>query len=608
MEPTNRKIQALVDMYLNRELLLPEMQRKYVWRATQVRDLIDSIYRDYPSGAILIWETSSLPQVKGPSFQPTEQKPIGKQLLLLDGQQRITSLASVLTGLPVRVKEGTKVKEKIVEIFFNLDHPVDTGLPAEDEAQYEVGDTVEAKWDEDGEFYVGRIAEEDGRRYLIHFDDGDQGWSEEVRPLGQESRRELFFRLNHRSIQRKPNWISVTKLIKEGVGSILRDLKIGADDPKFDLYNQRLNQLYGRKDNYLYPIQIIREKSYREVTEIFIRVNSSGTRLRGSDLALAQITSVWPGAMKEFESFVDDCIGKGFYLDENFLVRCIVCISTNQAKFDNLSRIMQKGLKDAWDLAKKGIQNTINFLKNNANTDSTALLPSPSLMIPLIYYSSKKDLCASPETEHGFLYWFYNAAIWARYSTSSESKLNEDLVIINSQRPWEALVGNVWEAVGKDRQVNGSDIRGKGVNSPLFYMMYVLARSKNARDMETGMVVNYANFGNKNAVEFDHVFPRSKLDAFYKDRVNAADRKRLINEIANMAFLTKRGNIIKSNDDPSVYFPKVHAKRNGPAVFEAQQIPYDLDLLAYDQYERFLDKRAEALAQAINTFVGFQKP
>jgi uncharacterized protein with ParB-like and HNH nuclease domain len=63
MEPTHRKIQALVDMFLTGELLLPEMQRKYVWRSTQVRDLLDSIYRDYPSGSILIWETDALPVV-----------------------------------------------------------------------------------------------------------------------------------------------------------------------------------------------------------------------------------------------------------------------------------------------------------------------------------------------------------------------------------------------------------------------------------------------------------------------------------------------------------------------------------------------------------------
>ena len=60
MEPTNRSIGSLLEMFLNRELLLPEMQRKYVWAQTQARDLLDSIYRDYPSGSILIWETEYL--------------------------------------------------------------------------------------------------------------------------------------------------------------------------------------------------------------------------------------------------------------------------------------------------------------------------------------------------------------------------------------------------------------------------------------------------------------------------------------------------------------------------------------------------------------------
>src|SRR5690348_190165 len=147
MEPTNRKIQALVDMYLSRELLLPEMQRKYVWRSTQVRDLLDSIYRDYPSGSILVWETDQLPITRNHPFNKTGQAPIGKQLLLLDGQQRVTSLAGILSGAPVRIKEGTQVKEKPIDIYFNVDHPDDD----EEEEQatvptFDVGDSVEAKY------------------------------------------------------------------------------------------------------------------------------------------------------------------------------------------------------------------------------------------------------------------------------------------------------------------------------------------------------------------------------------------------------------------------------------------------------------------------------
>jgi hypothetical protein len=249
MEPTNRKIQALVDMLLNRELLLPEMQRKYVWRSTQVRDLLDSIYRDYPSGSILIWETDEVPIVKTHSFQKTAQNPIGKRLLLLDGQQRITSLATILTGSPIRIKEGTKIKEKAVDIYFNVDHPEEGNQAPEGIPRFEQGDLVEAKSD-DGEFYPAKISKVESKRYFVLYDAGGEGWSDEIRDLSEESKKELYFQIKNRAIESKPNWIAVTRLFKEGVGSILRGLKIGADHPDFDKYNRRLNQLFNRKESY----------------------------------------------------------------------------------------------------------------------------------------------------------------------------------------------------------------------------------------------------------------------------------------------------------------------------------------------------------------------
>jgi hypothetical protein len=604
MEPTNRKIQSLVDMLIDRELLLPEMQRKYVWRATQVRDLLDSIYRDYPSGSILIWETDNLPIVKTHSFEKTGQSPIGKRLLLLDGQQRITSLATILTGGPIRIKEGTKIKEKVVEIYFNIDHPEDGGEETEEDAsRFEVGDLVEAKWD-DGEFYTGKILKSDSNQYFILYDDGSKGWTGEVRGLSEENKKQLYFQVRNRAVESKPNWIPVTQLFQKGVGAVLRDLKVGADHVDFDKYNQRLNQLYNRKESYLYPIQIIRDKSYGEVTDIFIRVNSSGTRLRSSDLALAQITSAWPGSMYLFETFVDKCVQKDFYIDENFLARCLICIATKQAKFENIGRMSAEKLKDAWELTKKGVQKTVNFLKNSALVDSSALLPSPILLVPLVCHASKSDLSETPKSEKGFLSWFYNAAIWARYSGSMESKLTQDLATLSSARPWVALTENIWQSVGKDRKVEPSDFRGKGVNSPLFFMMYVLARKNKARDLETGDVINYANFGKSNTVEYDHLFPKSKLETFLKEKdVEKSDRKRTINEIANMAFLTKQGNIIKTNEDPASYFPKVYKRYDGEQLFRQQQIPYDERLLSYDGYEDFLNERARRLALEANSFL-----
>ena len=81
--------------------------------------------------------------------------------------------------------------------------------------------------------------------------------------------------------------------------------QIFKDDENYDKFLDRISDLHKVKDSYEYPIQIIpKTKNYMEVTEIFVRVNSSGTRLRASDLALAQITSRWPGSLKnEFTPF-----------------------------------------------------------------------------------------------------------------------------------------------------------------------------------------------------------------------------------------------------------------------------------------------------------------
>lgn len=58
MNKNDISVGALVDMIARGELRLPEMQRRFVWRAARVRDLLDSLYRGYPSGAILVWETT----------------------------------------------------------------------------------------------------------------------------------------------------------------------------------------------------------------------------------------------------------------------------------------------------------------------------------------------------------------------------------------------------------------------------------------------------------------------------------------------------------------------------------------------------------------------
>src|SRR5437667_8800609 len=96
-------VRELIDKVQHGELLLPEMQRRYVWPATRVRDLLDSLYRGYPSGTILVWETDR--EMPSRDLAVSQNlSPFKGHKLRLDGQQRLTSLSAILRCEPVVVR------------------------------------------------------------------------------------------------------------------------------------------------------------------------------------------------------------------------------------------------------------------------------------------------------------------------------------------------------------------------------------------------------------------------------------------------------------------------------------------------------------------------
>src|ERR1700728_4701437 len=118
MAKAEASVEELVGMIERGELRLPEMQRRYVWRSTRVRDLLDSLYRGYPSGTILLWETDEGVPLQKFSISQTAN-PFHATRLLLDGQQRLTSLSAVIRGEPIEVRG----RRRPIDVLFNLNHP-----------------------------------------------------------------------------------------------------------------------------------------------------------------------------------------------------------------------------------------------------------------------------------------------------------------------------------------------------------------------------------------------------------------------------------------------------------------------------------------------------
>jgi hypothetical protein len=100
VEKTEKDIASLVGQVSSGEIKLPEIQRGYVWKPTQIAKLVESLYRGYPSGSLLMWRTNETPETRAVAANAPTLNPAVLPLYLLDGQQRLTSLHRVFTDHP----------------------------------------------------------------------------------------------------------------------------------------------------------------------------------------------------------------------------------------------------------------------------------------------------------------------------------------------------------------------------------------------------------------------------------------------------------------------------------------------------------------------------
>ena len=563
MAKAEATVEELVGMIERGELRLPEMQRRYVWRSTRVRDLLDSLYRGYPSGAILLWETDEDVPLQDFALDQLGN-PYRSTRLLLDGQQRLTSLAAVIRGQPV----GVRGRRRPIEILFNLDHP----------------ETLE----------VVTEVHEDGDEDRIE-DEADSSDDELQRRFNR-----MTFVVATKKLEQLPQWVKVSEVFKsDSDRPFLRPAGItDLDDPRAEKYSQRLARLRGVR-KYPYRMDILeRALSYDEVTEIFVRVNSLGAKLRSSDLALAQITAKWRGALKILQKYQEQCGRAGFDLDLGLHLKNLVAFATGQSRFLTVGNLSVATLQHAWDECVRGMDFAINYLKSNARLDSLALLSSPFLLVTLGYYGHMRGYDISPEEARELRRWLLVANAKGRYSRgSSESLLDQDLSILRQRGGAPELVDRLRLQVGR-LAIAPDELEGRSQRSALFKTMFLAFSAANARDWHSNLVIALGHRGAEHRLQFHHIFPKTVL----KDGFSSREA----NDIANLAFISGKTNRRISDQPPSQYFPPL-IEKSGIMAFQAQCIPTDARLLEVSSYRVFLDERRRLVSRRLNEFLAIEQ-
>jgi hypothetical protein len=440
------KVQTILDNIDNGAIALPEFQRGYVWNRSQVRGLMDSLYREHPVGSLLTWLTRTESAVArcDAALQP------GTVQLLLDGQQRITTLYGILRGRPPRFFDGNA--DAFTDLRFHMDDEL-----------FEFWQPVkmrdDSRWIDVTELFRSGAGAVAGRM---------------LRDAGGE-----------------PDKVELVQVWLERINRI-------------DQIRQRdfhIEQVTGE------------DKTVDVVVEIFNRVNSGGTKLSRGDLALARVCAEWPEARDEMRRRLDRWRADGFSFTLDLLLRVINAIVTGRAPFSALADLRPEQIRDGLVRAERAIDKILNTIASRLGLDHGSVLPAVYALPVMARYLADRDFRFADHRERDrLLYWYVHASMWGRYAGSTETVLAQDLQAVTSPggEPIERLIAQLRQQRG-DLRVQPGDFRAWSRGARFYPILYLLTRVDGARDWGTGERLDRHALGRHSDLEIHHIFPKSML-------------------------------------------------------------------------------------------------
>ncbi len=449
------KISTILDHIDSGHMALPEFQRGYVWNRDQVRGLFDSLYRRHPVGGLLVWATES----KSANHRGDGQLAAGVVKLLLDGQQRMTTLYGVVRGRAPK--------------FFDGNAQAFTGLRFHLEAEAFA-------------FYQPLKMQEDPLWIDVT----------ELMQNGTAGLGEFVSRL------------SESQDLAAKVGTYVGRLSglLGIVD--IDLHVEEVTGA---------------DKTLDVVVDIFNRVNSGGTKLSKGDLALAKICADWPEARDAMKAKLKEWAKADFHFNLDWLLRSVNTVLTGEAKFQFLHDKNSDEIQDGLKRSSKHVDACLNLISGRLGLDHDQVFFGRFGVPVMVRYLDQRQGPMDAKEQDKLLFWFVQAGMWGRFSGSTESFIDQDLAALEGDdggldKLLEQL--RLWHG---GLRAEPGHFTGWSLGARFYPVLYLLTRMGESRDWGTGLPLKANLLGKMSRLEVHHIFPKAQLykHKFKRAEVNA---------------------------------------------------------------------------------------
>ncbi len=562
----------LVTMIDDGSIGLPEIQRPFVWKKTKVRDLFDSMYRGFPVGYFLFWRNASAGarQIGVAAHQlPTER-------MIVDGQQRLTSLYAVLKGVSV-IDEDYRTTR--IEIAFNpLEATFAVTSPAHRRSAHWIPD-ISVLWDEK---------------------------------------------------------VGLFSLVGAFIERLRKELDVTPEQQR--TIENNVQQLYKLNSYGFTAIELSADTEAEAVSDIFVRINSAGVELNQADFILTLMSVYWDEGRRELEAFCRSAKlpdpGKpspfNHFLDPSpaELLRVAVGYGFRRGRLKSVYNLLRGkevdddgvavGAKN-FDILKTAQAQVLNLSNWHqflhavmlAGFRSGRLITSTNtLLYSYVMFLIGKNQYQVPlaKLKRVIARWTFMSALTSRYTGSYESQIESDLDRLKAVGDADAFVEMLERIIAENLTDDywsitlPSQLETTAARSPTLYAYYAALALQRARvlfsPMSVADLLDPSVRGDRLAVERHHLFPVAYLKA------NGIEATRDIDQIANFALVEWPDNASIGAKPPGDYAPAMLAAMTAPER-ERQSFWHALPNGWTDMaYPDFLAARRKLLAQVVREGFG----
>jgi len=580
-------VSSILNWVISGQIAIPEIQRPFVWSASKVRDLLDSLYQGFPIGYVIAWKN---PDAKLKDGSTAEGKKV-----LIDGQQRVVALTAAVLGREVVNKDYKKIRIKIA--FNPLEEKFEVINPAiEKDIRWIPDISVIMKGDADlfeiAADYLIKNPDADKRKVqnviikLKNLSERQIGFIELESDLGIETVTEIFIRINSEGVVLSQADFAMSKIASYGdYGAILRKyIDYFCHLAKFPEFFATLkeNDSDFSKSKYITKIEWlknIQDDLYDPDYSDLLRVAFTSEFNRGK---LTDLVSLLSGRNFEKRIFEKNISEESFQRLEKSIDNF-----TNQTNFERFLMI----------------------IKSAGFIDKSMITSSNSINFAYILYLKLKDSKYDPaKIESLVRKWFVLSILTGRYSSSAESAFDYD--IRNMAEDYEKYINTTisaelsdsfWE-IGLIENLKRSVVSNPFIN--VFFASQVKENNKGFLSTDITVRDMIIHRG-----DIHHIFPKAYLRTKYNSRND-------YNQIANYVYMQSEINIQVGKKSPEEYFGEIiNQIKTGDIKYggitdmgtlsdnlSQHCIPESIFSMTLDNYFDFLDQRRKLIAQKIKKY------